>query len=299
MTSASAIDSSASAATKTRMIPKKIASAFTTVAAETTISIRRARCGRLGPRHGATAACVRVACSPWEDPPPRSRLRRASAASPASTRCTSAAPDDRLLRQRERRRREQERAGLRPAEPAVERDQLLERAALVQDRVVEAADHDVGDVREAVRPPQVAGGGGRERCERVLALDAPLVEVRGARRAEHDGAVGRGAHEQPADVRMRSQRAEQLGMALVDVLQREPAIALHEVDEPEVAGSEDHDLALRDVGLRALGRLARRSPPRRRGAPSHPARRRPRSRPRRRPRATARRARRARSRGAA
>jgi hypothetical protein len=42
----------------------------------------------------------------------------------------------------------------------VERDQLLERAALVERRVVEAADRDVGHVREAVAAPQVLGGGG-------------------------------------------------------------------------------------------------------------------------------------------
>ena len=69
---------------------------------------------------------------------------------------------------------------LRAAEPAVEADQLLERAALVEGRVVEAADHDVGDVREAVGAPQVPAGGGREGRQRVLALDPPLVEVVGA-----------------------------------------------------------------------------------------------------------------------
>ena len=52
---------------------------------------------------------------------------------------------------------EHERAVSRLAHPAVERDQLLERAALVKLGVVEAVDHDVGDVGEAVRAPEMAG----------------------------------------------------------------------------------------------------------------------------------------------
>jgi hypothetical protein len=52
-------------------------------------------------------------------------------------------------------RGQDEAARLRPAEAAVEGDQLLERAGFVERRVIEAADHDVGDVREGVRAPQV------------------------------------------------------------------------------------------------------------------------------------------------
>jgi len=47
------------------------------------------------------------------------------------------------------------------AEPAVE-DELLERAALVDHRVVEAADPDVGDVAEPVGALKVLLCGGRE-----------------------------------------------------------------------------------------------------------------------------------------
>ena len=67
--------------------------------------------------------------------------------------------DDRLVGQRQALRVEDERARLRPAEAAVEGDQLLEGAALVELGVVEAADHDVGDVREAVGAQQVARRG--------------------------------------------------------------------------------------------------------------------------------------------
>jgi hypothetical protein len=58
--------------------------------------------------------------------------------------------DDRLVGNREADRVEDERSRLRPSHPAVERDQLLEGAALFEIRVVEAADHDVGHVRESV-----------------------------------------------------------------------------------------------------------------------------------------------------
>ena len=82
-----------------------------------------------------------------------------------------------------------ERPRLEAAEAAVEGDQLLERAALVELGVVEAADHDVGDVLEAVGAQQVSRRGGRERSERVLALDPAVGEVVGTARAERDGPV--------------------------------------------------------------------------------------------------------------
>ena len=68
--------------------------------------------------------------------------------------------------------------------------------------VVEAADHDVGDVREAVGAQQVPRRARREVRERVLALDAAVVEVARAVAPSASGAVLVGADEQPADVRM-------------------------------------------------------------------------------------------------
>ena len=56
-------------------------------------------------------------------------------------------------------------------------------------RVVEAADHDVADVLEAVGAQEVPRRGGRERRERVLALDAAFREVVGAAGAEGDRPV--------------------------------------------------------------------------------------------------------------
>jgi hypothetical protein len=44
----------------------------------------------------------------------------------------------------------------------VERDQLFECAALFEVGVVEAVDHDVGDMLESVGAPQVRGGIGEK-----------------------------------------------------------------------------------------------------------------------------------------
>ena len=118
--------------------------------------------------------------------------------------------EDRARRHLELRRVEDERAGLHAAEAAVEADQLLERAALVELGVVEAADHDVADVLEAVGAQQVLGRGGRERRERVLALDAAFGEVVGAAGAEGDRAVLGGVDEQPADVGVLAERGQEL-----------------------------------------------------------------------------------------
>ena len=127
--------------------------------------------------------------------------------------CTLAAPRIGPGGYLEMRRVQDERAGLQAADAAVEADQLLEGAALVELGVVEAADHDVGDVLEAVGAQQVLRRGRGERRERVLALDAALREVVGAAGAERDRAVLGGVDEQPADVRVRAQGGEELRVA--------------------------------------------------------------------------------------
>ena len=95
---------------------------------------------------------------------------------------------------------ENECSRLRPAQPAVERDQLLEGAALLEIGLVEAADHDVGHVREAVRAQEMARRGRGERRQRILALDGPVGEVVGAGGAKRYRTACRGANEEPADV---------------------------------------------------------------------------------------------------
>ena len=154
---------------------------------------------------------------------------------------------------------EDERPRLEAAHAAVEGDQLLEGAAFVEVGVVEAADHDVADVLEAVGAQQVLRRVGREMGERVVAVDAALREVVGAVGAERDGAVLGGADEQPADVRVAAERRDQLGVTLVDLLERQSAALLHQVDEPEVAGAEHDDVAVGDVVLR-LASASSRSP---------------------------------------
>ena len=111
---------------------------------------------------------------------------------------------------------------------------------------------------EAVGAQQVRGRGGRERRERILALDAALREVVGAAGAERDRPVLGGADEQPADVGVRAEGGQELRVALVDLLERQPAALLHEVDEPEVARAEHDDVPVGDVVLGPLGLLARR-----------------------------------------
>ena len=71
------------------------------------------------------------------------RLHRC-ARHPTSTSCTAAAPITGSSGIDSSDRMQDERPRLRPSEPAVERDQLLERAALLELGVVEAVDQDVG-----------------------------------------------------------------------------------------------------------------------------------------------------------
>ncbi len=145
-------------------------------------------------------------------------------ASPAQENAVDAGgAEDGARRQLEVRRVEDERSRLQPADASVERDQLLEGAALLELGVVEAAHHDVGDVLEAVGAQQVPGRGGRERRERVLALDAALREVVDAVGAERDRPVLGRADEQPADVGMRAEGGQELRVPLVDLLERQPA----------------------------------------------------------------------------
>jgi len=77
----------------------------------------------------------------------------------------------------------------------VEGNQLFESAAFVEVRVVEAADHDVCDMGEAVCAQKVARCGRREGAEGVLSLDPAVGKVVGAPRPERDGAIVRGADE--------------------------------------------------------------------------------------------------------
>ncbi len=141
---------------------------------------------------------------------------------------------------------------LRAAEPAVERDQLLEGAAFVHIRVVEAADHEVCDVREAVRTQQVVRRCGREVRQRVIALDPPVLEVVRSGSPERQRAVLSRTHEDPADVWMLAQGRQQARVPFLDLLLRQPSLLFHEVHEAEVARAEHDDLPLADLVLSRL-----------------------------------------------
>src|SRR5439155_3802729 len=100
--------------------------------------------------------------------------------------------------------------------------------------------------------------------------DATVRQVVRSPPAEHDGPVLLPADEHPPDVRVLRQRRDQARMPLVDLLEREPPLLLHQVDETEVPRSEHDDLPVGYVVLRALllllaaGRL-------RQGVPDHRA----------------------------
>ena len=139
--------------------------------------------GRASPTPRGSAAASAPGCSHTVSrgaTPPPSRRRPAASAPAREHRVHLLGADDRLGRDRQLDRVQDERPGLGSAQAAVEGDQLLERAALLELGVIEAVDHDVGDVLEPVGPAQVRGGVGRERRQRVLALDPPLVQVVGA-----------------------------------------------------------------------------------------------------------------------
>ena len=145
---------------------------------------RRARAGALDVRQSAEDAAGALHARARRARPPATTGRRSAGASGASRRAAGA-PRPRRRSARPGPGRllgvEDEGPRLGAAEAAVEGDQLLERAALVEVGVVEAADQDVGDVREPVGAQQVARRGRGERGERVLALDPAVGEVVRAR----------------------------------------------------------------------------------------------------------------------
>ena len=123
--------------------------------------------------------------------------------------------DDLRFGHREHRGVEDEGARLRAAEAAVERDQLLEGAAGFERRVVEAADHDVGHMRESVRAQEMPGRIRREGGKRIVAFHPSVCEIVRPARTERDGSMLGRADEQPTDVRVVAQRRDQVGMPRV------------------------------------------------------------------------------------
>ena len=140
---------------------------------------------------------------------------------------------------------EEERLGLRTAEPAVERDQLLERAALVEVRVVEAADH-AGRRRARSRRSRRRCCG-RVRRERARADPRP-------RRAPRRGGASRAGRAQ-AGRRSSERTSSQPTCGCARERRQEPRMARLDLLDASSA-------AARPSGRRARGsrRRARRRP---------------------------------------
>ena len=86
---------------------------------------------------------------------------------------------------------------------------------------------------------------------------AAVRQVVGAAGAERDRPVLGRADEQPADVGVLAQGGHELRVPLLDLLERQPAALLHQVDEPEVARAEHDDVPVGDVVLGPLRRASR------------------------------------------
>jgi len=97
---------------------------------------------------------------------------------------------------------------LRPAEPTMRADELLECRHLVAVAPVGAVNDHIGTVNEAVRAAEVGGGVGAERCKGILSLDPVLIEIVDPGRAKRDRAVSLRADEHEADPGMRTQGRE-------------------------------------------------------------------------------------------
>ena len=136
----------------------------------------------------------------------RRRLARSApfrrARQPTSSSWTAAAPTSGPSGTGRSHRREDERARLRAAEAAVEGDQLLEGAGVLEGRVVEAAHEEVRDVRNESLRSRCAGALAPKGASGSSPSTRPVASSREPRGAEHERPALRRADEQPADVRM-------------------------------------------------------------------------------------------------
>ena len=132
--------------------------------------------------------------------------------------------------------------GLVATEAAVRPDQLLEGRDLAGLLVPDRVDHQVRAVRVGVGPRHLQPGGVAEGRQRIRADHRPGRKLELPVGTEHQRAAGLGRDEQEADAGMLDQRADQVGVQVVDELARQASRVMGEVDEAEVAGREDDDL---------------------------------------------------------
>ena len=123
------------------------------------------------------------------------------------------------------------------------------------------------------KPSRAAAGGAAAFGEKPASGSSPVTAPSASRRvpprAERERAVGApSARARSRCAGCSSSAGDQRGMALLDLLEREPVRALHQVDEPEVARAEDDDVAVRrDLGALVLAPCRRGRSPRRARAP--------------------------------
>ena len=109
-----------------------------------------------------------------------------------------------------------ERAGLVPTEATVRPDQLLERRDLAGLLVPDRVDHQVRAVRVGVGPRHLQPGRVAEGRQRIASDHCPAGKLELSAGTEHQWAAGLGCDEQEADSGVLDQRADQVGVPLVD-----------------------------------------------------------------------------------
>jgi hypothetical protein len=98
-------------------------------------------------------------------------------------------------------------------------DQLLERAYLVEIRVIGAVDEEVADVGEPVEPTEMIGGPRTEDGQRVLAIDSTGSQMVDPVAADRDGPQRLRPDENEADAGVGGKGSDESRVALLDLLE--------------------------------------------------------------------------------
>lgn len=141
----------------------------------------------------------------------------------------------RVQRVRHSARPQQERPGLLAAQAAVRSDLFLEGVHGAGLGVVHRVDHHIRYVRERVGAPDRVGRARAEGGQRALAVLQFRHGDPGAAAPQHHRSVLLAADEQESDAGVVGERAEQGGVAAVELLQRGAALDVGEGDQAEVA----------------------------------------------------------------
>src|SRR5436190_2856979 len=129
---------------------------------------------------------------------------------------------------------EDERLGLRPAEPAVRADELLERGDLPELGYLLTEQQQVRRMGHRVLAPQAHDRVWPEQSRRILTLDLVSVEEPRPVGAEHDRAELPRAHHQHRDAGVRGDRRDETRVKFLELLDRQPMVVPGEIDKPEI-----------------------------------------------------------------